>query len=84
MTDLVMLRDLTRYTSARCHNDNVDTLFRRLRFESLFECVITRAVYPISPAAIALSLDLLGAKSINASDRFAPDLLQFLGGTMPV
>ena len=77
MTDLVLLRDLIRDTTSRGHSDNVDLLFRKLRFGSLFECVITRAVYPYPPVAIALSLDLLGVKSITTCARAAPDLHLF-------
>ena len=60
MTDQVQLRDLIRDPAARGHNENVDALFRRLRFESLFVCVLARAVYMYHPVAIALPLGLLG------------------------
>ena len=75
MTDLVLLRDLIRDPSARGHSENVDALSRRLRFESLFGCVITRAAYPYPPVAIALPLDLIGVKAINARARSFPELL---------
>ena len=44
MTDLALLRDLIGDTSARGHRENVVTLFRKLRLDSLFECVIARGV----------------------------------------
>ena len=37
--------------------------------EGLLECVITRAAPPCDPVAIALSLNPLGVKSINARAR---------------
>ena len=77
MTDLFLLRDLIRDPSSRGHSENVDALFRRLRFESLFECALTRVVCPYPPVAIALPLDLPGVKTINACARSAPDLILF-------
>ena len=47
----------------------MEDLVLNLGMEALLECVITRASPPCNPIAVALPLNLLGLKSINACVR---------------
>ena len=56
MADLVMLRELLRNEQARGHSDDIDRIFDRANFSSLFESALVRAAIPCSPGATALLL----------------------------
>ena len=56
MTNLVLQRELIRNDTARGHSDNINSIFARSGFDSLFGGVIVRASTPYSPIAIALLL----------------------------
>ena len=77
MTDLVILSELIKNESARCHIDDIDRLFDRTDFGNLFESVLVRPAIPYHPLAIALCFNLLGVKTINAPARTGTDVTTF-------
>ena len=77
MEDLVLLRELVRTPGTNCFPLNINHVFTHIRFEELFERIITRAAHPCNAIAIALCLNLIGVKSINACIRAGKDLETF-------
>ena len=71
MGDLVLLRDLIK-SSARGQSVDLDILFRRLDFETSFECIIARAVTPCAAEAVARAFHFLGARSAASRADVAP------------
>ena len=72
-----MLRELIRTPESNTYPVNINHVFSHLALEDLLECVITRAAPPCTPVVIALRLNLLGIKSINACSRAAKDVRTF-------
>ena len=77
MEDLVFLRELIRTPESTCFPLSVNRVFPRLWLEELLGCVITRDPPPCNPIAIALPLNLLWVKSINARTRAGKDVAWF-------
>ena len=69
MEDLVLLLELIRTPGSNCFHLSTNHVFTHLGMEALLECVITRAAPPCNPIAVALTLNFLGIKSINACAR---------------
>ena len=66
MVDLVLLRELIGNETARGHDDDIDKVFAQTGFDCLFESILVRASMPYTPVCIALSITLLGVKTIHA------------------
>ena len=77
MEDLVLLRELIRTPDSNCFSFSINHVFSHLGFEELLECVITRAAPPCNPIAVALSLNLIGIKSITSCARAGRDVVGF-------
>ena len=66
MDDLVVLRNLIRSTSVRDQSPNSDDIFRRVAFESRFECIIARATSVMHVKPMVLTLEFLGIRPVSA------------------
>ena len=75
MDDLVLIRQLLRGPMVKANQNRYLSFFHQLGFEVLFECVIARPAFPRDALAIAIALSLnsIGLKSINACDEIAKD-----------
>ena len=69
MDDLVWIRGLIRTPLPNGFPLSINHVFAKLRMETLFGCVISRASPPCHPIVVALAMNLLGLKSINACAR---------------
>ena len=77
MNDLVFLRELIRPPGNSGAQREISRVFRRVDFDCISECFVTRAAPTCSPIAIALTLNVLGVKSVNARIRSAKDVTRF-------
>ena len=77
MDDLVLLRELIRNPESNCFPLSINSVFANLRFETLLECLITRASPPCNPIAVALTFNLLGIMSMKACVRTAKSVDKF-------
>ena len=77
MNDLVLLRELIRSPANSGAQRDINHVLLQVDFERMFECVITRAAPRCSPIAVALSLNILRVKSINACKRSASSVRKF-------
>ena len=76
MGDLVLLRDLIK-SSARGQSVDLNVLFRHLNFDTLFECIIARAVSPCAAEAVARAFHFLGVRSAALCADVAPSPSSF-------
>ena len=76
MGDLVLPRELIK-AAARGHIVDLNVLFRHLNFDTLSECVMTRAVSPPSVNAVARAYHFLGAHTAAACAQSATELTEF-------
>ena len=76
MGDLVLLRDMTK-SSALGRAIDLNVLFRHLDFDSLFECIMARAISPPSAEAVAMAFHLIGIRTAVACARTANELTEF-------
>ena len=77
MGDLVFLRELIRPTDSSRRNNDINHVFRLVKFASSPECVATRDTAPWPTVAIALFPRLRGAMSIKARVREAENVHTF-------
>ena len=71
MDDLVLLRDLIK-SPASGQSVDLNVLFSPLNFDTLFECVIARAVSHCAAEAVARAFHLLGVLSAASRADVAP------------
>ena len=77
MGELVFLRDHLRNNGTRGKPEDIARVFKKVRFDTLFECIIMRAAYPYPPAGVILSLDILGLRSVTGCANAAPEVRAF-------
>ena len=76
MGDLVLLRDLIK-SPARGQSVDLDVLFRHLSSDTLFECIIARAVSPFAADAVARAFHFLGVRPAASCADVATSLRSF-------
>ena len=77
MGELVFLRGILRNNGTRGKPENLAQVFKKVRFDTLFERVVMRWVYPYPPMGVILKLDILWLRSVTGCARAAPEVHLF-------
>ena len=77
MIDLFLLRELIRNDTASGHEDDIKRVFAQTDIDCVFGSILVRPSLPYKPVAIALTLSLMGVKTINRVQELVPLFANF-------